>query len=71
MPPSAIRRPITVTVWLIASVACLVLSAAATGDCRHRRRNDRRRQLPIVARLIVAYFFHELVTLRHADSYAW
>ena len=63
MPPAAVRRPITVTVWLVMSVVCLALSplllalaalvSAATG----------RPQTLIFARLLVAYFALEFSTL--------
>jgi len=58
MPPAAVRRPITVTVWLVMSVVCLALSPlllalAVTG----------RPQALIFARLVVTYFALELSTL--------
>lgn len=63
MPPAAVRRPVTVTVWLLMSVLCLVLSplvlalaalvAAATG----------RPQTLIFARMVITYFALEFSTL--------
>lgn len=58
-----IRRPLTVTVWLLLSVACLVLSplllllAAIAGAVL------RRPQPLIMTKLVIAYFAHELATL--------
>jgi hypothetical protein len=63
MPPAAVRRPITVTVWLVMSVICLALSplllvlaalvSAVTG----------RPQALIFTRLVVTYFVLEFSTL--------
>ncbi len=63
MPPPAIRRPLSITIWLILSVLALVASplllavarlvAALTGD----------RRWPTAIRVILAYFRRELATL--------
>jgi 1-acyl-sn-glycerol-3-phosphate acyltransferase len=63
MPPTFIRRPVTVTVWLVVSAAFVVASpllltlgiatSALTG----------RRQPAVVTRLAVTYFAHELGAL--------
>jgi 1-acyl-sn-glycerol-3-phosphate acyltransferase len=63
LPPPWIRRPLTVAVWLIASLICLGLSplllalAALAAVVTHSRRPL------IVARLIISYFIRELVAL--------
>lgn len=63
MPPAWLRRPLSVTTWLIVSTMALLasplllaggrLAAAITGD----------RRPPIAARIVVAYFLRELTTL--------
>jgi 1-acyl-sn-glycerol-3-phosphate acyltransferase len=63
MPPAAIRRPVTVTVWLVMSVLCLALSplllalAALVAAVTHRP------QTLIFARMVVTYFALEFSTL--------
>jgi 1-acyl-sn-glycerol-3-phosphate acyltransferase len=63
MPPTAIRRPITVTVWLVMSVVCLVLSPILLGLAALASALWGRPQLLIFTRLVVAYFALELATL--------
>jgi 1-acyl-sn-glycerol-3-phosphate acyltransferase len=63
MPPTAIRRPLTVTAWLVLSIVCLVLSplwlvVGALGAMLLRRP-----QPLLLARLLIAYFSRELVVL--------
>jgi 1-acyl-sn-glycerol-3-phosphate acyltransferase len=63
MPPTAIRRPLSVTAWLLMSLLCLVcspllllvgaLAAAVTG----------RSQPLLLAKLLIAYFSRELGVL--------
>ncbi len=63
LPPAWLRRPVSITVWLILSVVVLLASplllagaelvAAVTGDPR----------APIAARVVLAYFVRELTTL--------
>lgn len=63
VPPAWLRRPVSITVWLILSVLVLVVSplllavaelaALVTGD----------RRWPIVVRVVLAYFLRELTTL--------
>jgi 1-acyl-sn-glycerol-3-phosphate acyltransferase len=63
MPPPAIRRPVSITLWLVMSIILIAVSpilmltaklvAALTGD----------RRLALAIRICVAYFVRELVTL--------
>jgi 1-acyl-sn-glycerol-3-phosphate acyltransferase len=63
MPPTAIRRPLTIGTWLLVSSACLLLSplllalGAAWSAVSHRP------QPLLLARLVIAYFYRELVVL--------
>ncbi|HTU86222.1 MAG TPA: hypothetical protein VMF57_11655, partial [Solirubrobacteraceae bacterium] len=63
MPPIPLRRPVTVTVWLVVSVACLVASPLLLGFAVAVQALTGRRQPLIAARLAIAYFSHELVAL--------
>ncbi len=63
IPPAAVRRPVSITVWLVVSLLALALSpfllagaeliAALTGD----------RRLALMTRIFLAYFARELTTL--------
>ncbi len=63
MPPPWLRRPVSVTAWLLMSTLALILSplllAAAEVDSLVRQ-DDRSR---IAARVVLAYFLRELTTL--------
>jgi 1-acyl-sn-glycerol-3-phosphate acyltransferase len=63
MPPPWLRRPVSVTLWLVMSTLALILSplllAAAELACLVRR-DERPR---IAARIVLAYFLRELTTL--------
>jgi 1-acyl-sn-glycerol-3-phosphate acyltransferase len=63
MPPTRIRRPVTVMVWLIVSAACVVASPLLLALGKLASLLTRRRRPLIVARLVVAYFCHELGAL--------
>jgi hypothetical protein len=63
MPPAAFRRPVTVTVWLLMSIVCLVLSPVLLAVATAVSVITRRPQPMIFTRLIVAYFALELATL--------
>jgi 1-acyl-sn-glycerol-3-phosphate acyltransferase len=63
MPHAAIRRPITVTVWLVMSVVCLALSPLLLGLAALVSAVTGRRQALIFARLVVTYFALEFSTL--------
>lgn len=63
MPPTWLRRPVTVTLWLLLSTLIMLLSplvlllAALVGAITRDER------WPIAARLLLAYFWRELSTL--------
>jgi 1-acyl-sn-glycerol-3-phosphate acyltransferase len=63
MPPAAIRRPLTVSAWLVLSALTLVLSPLLIGLAAVASSLTRRPQPLIVARLIVSYFAYELGVL--------
>jgi len=63
MPPTAIRRPITVTLWLVMSAACLILSPVLLALAALASAVWGRPQPLIFTRLVVAYFALELATL--------
>jgi 1-acyl-sn-glycerol-3-phosphate acyltransferase len=63
MPPAAVRRPITVTVWLVMSIVCLALSPLLLALAALASAVTGRPQALIFARLVVAYFALELATL--------
>ena len=63
MPPVSIRRPVTVTVWLIVSVLAMIASPLLLAVGVIISRLTGRRQPLIVARLILAYFGYELCAL--------
>jgi 1-acyl-sn-glycerol-3-phosphate acyltransferase len=63
MPPAFIRRPVTVTLWLVISAACVVVSPLLLGLARVASALTGERRPMVIARLIVAYFVHELGTL--------
>lgn len=63
MAPVSIRRPLTVTVWLIVSAAWLIASPLLLGLGMAVQALTGRRKPLIVARLTVTYFRHELAAL--------
>jgi 1-acyl-sn-glycerol-3-phosphate acyltransferase len=63
MPPTAIRRPLTITTWLLVSSACLLLSPLLLAVGAAWAALARRPQPLLLARLLVAYFYRELVVL--------
>ena len=63
MPPVSIRRPVTVTAWLLVSATCVVLSPLLLGLGVLVGALTGRRQPVIVAQLILAYFAYELAVL--------
>jgi 1-acyl-sn-glycerol-3-phosphate acyltransferase len=63
MPPTAIRRPVTITVWLVVSVVCVLLSPLLLGLALAARALTGRPQPVIAARLILTYFAYELGAL--------
>jgi 1-acyl-sn-glycerol-3-phosphate acyltransferase len=63
MPPISIRRPVTVTVWLILCTVCLAASPLLLMLGTAVQAITGRRQLLVVARLVFAYFSRELAAL--------
>jgi 1-acyl-sn-glycerol-3-phosphate acyltransferase len=63
MPPAAVRRPITVTVWLVMSVVCLALSPLLLSLAALVSAVTGRPQAVMFARLVVTYFALEFSTL--------
>jgi 1-acyl-sn-glycerol-3-phosphate acyltransferase len=63
MPPTAVRRPLTVTVWLVMSVVGLTLSPLLLAIAALVSAVTGRPQTLIFARLITSYFALELSTL--------
>ena len=63
MPPSAIRRPVSVVLWLVVSITFIAVSPVLllVAELVAARRGDRRPAL--VIRICVTYFTRELVTL--------
>lgn len=63
MPPTAIRRPVTVTLWLVVSTVGLIASPLLLGIGMAASALTRRPQPAVLARLTVTYFAHELGAL--------
>ncbi len=63
MPPAFIRRPVTVTVWLVVSAAAVIVSPLLLGLGRAASALTGQRRPMVIARLTVAYFVHELGAL--------
>ncbi len=63
MGPTAIRRPLTITAWLVMSILCLVLSPLMLALAALASAVIRRPQPLLVARLVIAYFARELGVL--------
>ncbi len=63
MPPKPIRRPVTVTTWLIVSTVCVLASPLLFAVAAILSALTRRRKPWVLARLFVAYFLHELIAL--------
>jgi 1-acyl-sn-glycerol-3-phosphate acyltransferase len=63
MPPAPIRRPVSVTLWLVVSVVVLACSPVliAVGEAVAILTGDRR--LALMTRIVVGYFARELTTL--------
>jgi len=60
MPPAVIRRPLTVTTWLVASVLCLLLSPLLLAVSALAAAILRRPQPLMFTRFVIAYFAREL-----------
>jgi 1-acyl-sn-glycerol-3-phosphate acyltransferase len=65
MPPAAIRRPVTITTWLVLSIAVLTLSPLLLAAGALAAVILRRPQPLLLARFAIAYFALELRVLAH------
>ncbi|MGB9183561.1 MAG: 1-acyl-sn-glycerol-3-phosphate acyltransferase [Solirubrobacteraceae bacterium] len=63
MPPTAVRRPVTITLWVLMSVLCLALSPLLLAIGAILASTLGRPQPLILARLVIAYFARELAVL--------
>jgi 1-acyl-sn-glycerol-3-phosphate acyltransferase len=63
MPPAPIRRPLTVSLWLVLSILALVFSPVLIGLAALASALTRRPQPLIVVRLLLTYFTRELAVL--------
>jgi 1-acyl-sn-glycerol-3-phosphate acyltransferase len=63
IPPAPIRRPLTVSLWLVLSILALVCSPVLIVLAGIASATTGRPQPLIVARLVVAYFAYELAVL--------
>src|ERR1700761_3618045 len=63
MPPAPIRRPLTITTWLVVSSVCMVLSPLILAGGAIAAAVMRRPQPRLLARLVVEYFARELLVL--------
>jgi 1-acyl-sn-glycerol-3-phosphate acyltransferase len=63
MPPPAVRRPVTITVWLLVSIVCLALSPLLLLLAALTSRLTGRPQALIFTRLAIVYFALELAVL--------
>ena len=63
MPPPVVRRPLTITAWLVMSTVCLVLSPVILAAGAVAATVMGRPQPPLLARLVVEYFAREVLVL--------
>jgi 1-acyl-sn-glycerol-3-phosphate acyltransferase len=63
MPPASLRRPVTVTLWLVVSAAGVLLSPLLLSLGLLASALTGRRQPLIVARMLLAYFAYDLAVL--------
>lgn len=63
MPPTPVRRPLTITLWLVMSSLCLVLSPLILATGALASALLRRPQPMVMARLMIGYFARELAVL--------
>jgi 1-acyl-sn-glycerol-3-phosphate acyltransferase len=63
MPPISIRRPVTITTWLILSAICVLASPILLALGKLASAITRRPRPLIAAKLVLAYSSHELVAL--------
>jgi 1-acyl-sn-glycerol-3-phosphate acyltransferase len=60
MPPAAVRRPVTITTWVVMSILCLLLSPLLLAIAALAGAVLRRRQPMLLARFMIAYCALEL-----------
>jgi 1-acyl-sn-glycerol-3-phosphate acyltransferase len=63
MPPTAVRRPLTITAWLVMSSVCLVVSPLILAAGAIAAAVLRRPQPRLLAWLVIEYFARELLVL--------
>lgn len=63
LPPAWLRRPVSITVWLVVSVLVLLASPVLLAGAELVGAVTRDRRHPIAARIVIAYFWRELSTL--------
>jgi 1-acyl-sn-glycerol-3-phosphate acyltransferase len=63
MPPAAVRRPLTITAWLVMSTVCLALSPLLLAVAAILAAVTRRPQPVLFIRFVIAYFARELAVL--------
>jgi 1-acyl-sn-glycerol-3-phosphate acyltransferase len=63
MPPAAVRRPLTITTWIVMSIVCLGLAPLLLAVAAVAAALTRRPQPLLLARFLVAYFARELAVL--------
>jgi hypothetical protein len=63
MPPAPIRRPLTITTWIVVSSLCLLLSPFILVAGEIAAAVMRRPQPKLLARLVIEYFARELLVL--------
>jgi 1-acyl-sn-glycerol-3-phosphate acyltransferase len=68
MPPAIVRRPLTITAWLMMSISCLILSPVLLAAGAIASRLTRRPQPKLLARLFIAYCARELGVIMAAGA---
>jgi hypothetical protein len=63
MPPTAVRRPLTITTWTLVSILCLGLSPLLLAIATLWAAVTRRPQPLLLMRLVITYFYRELLVL--------
>ena len=63
MPPAWLRRPVSITVWLILSSLSVIVSPLVLVGCELTAKVTGDQRAPIAARVVLAYFRRELLTL--------
>jgi 1-acyl-sn-glycerol-3-phosphate acyltransferase len=63
MPPAGVRRPVTITTWVVLSIVCLVLSPLLLALAALAAAVLRRPQPLLLTRFVIAYFALELRVL--------